>query len=42
VAFAVHVARRPELAGPWTGIGGPGPDLDDRLAELDHIMATLR
>jgi hypothetical protein len=43
VAFAVHVARRrPDLAGPWTGIGGPDPDLEARLAELDHIMATLR
>jgi hypothetical protein len=43
VAFAVHVARRrPDLAGPWTGIGGPDPDLDDRLAELNHIVATLR
>jgi hypothetical protein len=43
VAFAVHVARRrPDLAGPWTGTGTPDPDLEDRLAELDRIMATLR
>lgn len=29
VAFAVHAARRrPDLAGPWTGIGSLDPDLE--------------
>jgi hypothetical protein len=42
LAFATHVVRRrPDLAGPWVG-GTPIPVLDEAMAELEAIMATLR
>jgi hypothetical protein len=42
LAFATHIVRRrPDLAGPWVS-GTPIPVLDEAMAELETIMATLR
>jgi hypothetical protein len=42
LAFATYVVRRrPDLAGPWIG-GAPIPALEEAMAELEAIMATLR
>ena len=42
LAFSVHVSRRrPDLAGPWTEPPAPGPDLGERLAELERLIAVV-
>jgi predicted nucleotidyltransferase len=42
LAFSVHVARRrPDLAGPWTEPPAPGPDMGERLAELDRLATVI-
>lgn len=40
LAFATHVAHRPDQAGPWMA-GGPEPDLPASLATLDRLMAEV-